>query len=191
MLSTCSSQGCPLGRTFLGPFSIIGASLEILKSRLDIVGLLALLWHSVSRSEHNFARHAAEYRHVSSISGWSHSIFHFLRISLFQQYYNYFWNNCMEADCPKNLLLLFEEFYCRNVDAFGIVTLSTWCWNKLDVLYLTRIQLPDQGLVGWFGHQSSVRWKNRFWVFSGFLWFPSFWKLGNQKPGNLTSLKTI
>jgi len=45
--------------------------------------------------------------------------------SLFQQYYNYFWNNHMEADCPKNLSLLFEEFYSRNVDAFGIVTLST------------------------------------------------------------------
>jgi len=98
--------------------------------------MLASLWHSVSHSEHNFARHAAEYRCVSSISGWSCSIFHFLRISLFQQYYNYFWNNHMEADCPKNLSLLFEEFYCRNVDAFGIVTLSTWCWNKLDVLYL-------------------------------------------------------
>ena len=102
--------------------------------------LLASLWHSVSHSEHNFTRCAAEYRCVSSISGWSCSIFHFLRISLFQQYYNYFWNNCMEADCPKNLSLLFEEFYCRNVDAFGIVTLSMWCWNKLDVLYLSISQ---------------------------------------------------
>jgi hypothetical protein len=27
----------------------------------------------------------------------------------------------MEADCPKNISLLFEEFYCRNVDTFGIV----------------------------------------------------------------------
>ena len=99
--------------------------MEIIKSRLDIVGLLALLWHSASCSEHNFARRAAEYRRVSSISGRSHSIFHFLRISLFQQYYNYFRNNRMEADCPKNLSLLFEEFYCRNMDAFGIVTLST------------------------------------------------------------------
>jgi len=31
----------------------------------------------------------------------------------------------MEADCPENLLLLFEELYCRKVDAFGIVTLNT------------------------------------------------------------------
>jgi len=31
----------------------------------------------------------------------------------------------MEADCPEILLSLFEEFYCRYVDAFGIVTLIT------------------------------------------------------------------
>jgi hypothetical protein len=31
----------------------------------------------------------------------------------------------MATDCSENLLLLFEKLYCKDVDAFGIVTFNT------------------------------------------------------------------